>query len=494
MQKNHLNISRNKINKWTTVVLFIMCVTLLVFSYKGLNPVDRWYAWFRAILWCELGVLIINTVLNYFLDGIMHKVSQYKVAEPCPFLTYEQCPFDDEKKCEYERSTCLLRQRNQNKNTSKIWVYVLFVVALGVIFWAILTNPAIAKDDADWLTILQMASLPICTSVIAAILVSWIIDIPSRIKEEKSFFIDVLTSNDYLLKALDENKLTDLRLRAIKHMHKRDYPKMADGLIEVDAKVCDMLKMPYYINYSQSMYVTVAEDNPNMYVKKVKVAFTAQNPYGDKKPIRMNIGMGNNLSFENDDISETKAKELFRLKDFKISFDNNDKEWDISSCIKLGVKKSKIEGLEYNGIVAMMYQDTSNPPLTYNIIKELKSAENQSGYTHIEGMDNPTLMLEFIGKIHVKFEYEVRVPSDDNVFTKRLKYPARNFHLDYAVDDKISDISLVGQMIGTIIDQKNVIITIQPNGKQITLNTHDWLLPKNGAVVIHGRKQNNDKK
>ena len=202
----------------------------------------------------------------------------------------------------------------------------------------------------------------------------------------------------------------------------------------------------------------------------------------------MDIGMGNNLSFANDDISIEHAEKLFKLIDYKISFDGEDKEWDIRPYIRLGVKKIIIEGLAYNGIVAMTLQESLTSPLTSDMIKEQKTIQDRKDYALIEDIDKPSLMLEFAGKIHVKFEYEVYVPEDDNVFTKRLKYPARNFHLDYAIDDKLTDISLVGQMIGTIIDQKNVIITIQPNGKQITMNTHDWLLPKNGAVVVHGSK------
>lgn len=488
MQKNILNISRKGINIGTTLLLSVMCIVLLVFSYTGLDPVDIWYKWFRGILWGELGVLAVHAILSYFLDGIIHKITKYRVSDPCPHLIYEQCPYNNENECEHEKSTCLLRQRKQKKSVLKPFVFVLFVVAIGIIVWSILDDPTITKENVDWLIVFLKVALPISTSVIAAILVSWIIDIPSRIMEEKSFFIDVITSNDYLLKALDENKLTELHSQAIRHMHKRDYPKMADGLIEVDEKICNMLKMPYYINYNQSMYVTSDSDNPGVLKKRVKVAFTAQNPYGTKRPIQMDIGMGNNLSFANDDISIEHAEKLFKLIDYKISFDGEDKEWDIRPYIRLGVKKIIIEGLAYNGIVAMTLQESLTSPLTSDMIKEQKTIQDRKDYALIEDIDKPSLMLEFAGKIHVKFEYEVYVPEDDNVFTKRLKYPARNFHLDYAIDDKFTDISLVGQMIGTIIDQKNVIITIQPNGKQITMNTHDWLLPKNGAVVVHGSK------
>lgn len=492
--KNILNISRKGINISTTIVLFVMCVLLLLLSYNGLNPIDKWYGWYRGILWGELGVLIVHTILNYFLDGIIQKISRYRVADPCPHLLYEQCPFDDEKKCEYEKSTCLIRQRRQNKRTSRPFVYILLFVAVVFIFWSIMDDPTVVKEDTNWLTILLKVSLPISTSVIAAVLVSWIIDIPSRIMEEKSFFIEVLTSNDYIYKALDEKKLTELRLQAIRHIHNRYYPKMAEGLIEVDDKICEMLKMPYFINYYQSLYVAKDKEDPNAFAKTVKVAFTAQNPYGKEKPIRMNLGMGNYLNFKDDVISEANASKLFRLKSFEISFEEEDKKWDIHDYIRLGYKRSKVEGLSYNGIVMIATQKALNEPISYEFLKGGGSVLDSKKYELIADDDNPELLVEFVGKIHVEFEYTVTIPKEDNVFTKRLKYPARNFHMDYALDDEISNISLVGQMIGTVIDQNDVIISTQPNGKQITMNTHDWLLPKNGAVVVHVVRQNNEKK
>ena len=114
MQKNILNISRKGINIGTTLLLSVMCIVLLVFSYTGLDPVDIWYKWFRGILWGELGVLAVHAILSYFLDGIIHKITQYRVSDPCPHLIYEQCPYNNENECEHEKSTCLLRQRKQS--------------------------------------------------------------------------------------------------------------------------------------------------------------------------------------------------------------------------------------------------------------------------------------------------------------------------------------------------------------------------------------------
>lgn len=53
------------------------------------------------------------------------------------------------------------------------------------------------------------------------------------------------------------------------------------------------------------------------------------------------------------------------------------------------------------------------------------------------------------------------------------------------INGLVDGYTVVGQMMGTLIDQQDVSTNLSSDHKRITMRTHDWLLPKNGAVVVH---------
>ena len=79
---------------------------------------------------------------------------------------------------------------------------------------------------------------------------------PDRLifKIKKAIFVDILTSYDYL-KTMDEERLTNLRKRVTRQLHVKDFPHMAEGLIDLDERFCKMLKHPYFSEYSQIVNV-----------------------------------------------------------------------------------------------------------------------------------------------------------------------------------------------------------------------------------------------
>ena len=76
------------------------------------------------------------------------------------------------------------------------------------------------------------------------------------------------------------------------------------------------------------------------------------------------------------------------------------------------------------------------------------------------------------------------MPISDISYTKRLRYPAKYFDLDYTLSEDI-DFTVVGQLMGTLMDQPDVTINVSDSKKSIKMHTHNWLLPKNGAVIVH---------
>ncbi|MDO5394484.1 MAG: hypothetical protein Q4F07_00820, partial [Bacteroidales bacterium] len=97
------------------------------------------------------------------------------------------------------------------------------------------------------------------------------------------------------------------------------------------------------------------------------------------------------------------------------------------------------------------------------------------------------IRVEFDDNIEVEMRYKIVVPKNDPCFTKRLQHPVKNFRLDYAFNG--DDVELFGQIFGTELKQNDIEIRYTDNS--ISLETFDWLLPDNGAMVVMLKKQNN---
>jgi hypothetical protein len=47
---------------------------------------------------------------------------------------------------------------------------------------------------------------------------------------------------------------------------------------------------------------------------------------------------------------------------------------------------------------------------------------------------------------------------------------------------------LLGQLFGTLVDQSRVSINISKEKNMLSIESHDWLLPKSGAFVVMSKK------
>lgn len=459
-------------------------------------------------LLCLLSLFFINFWFNLLVCKLMKTCT---IREKCPYFKKEDCPYGDISECKYDTSNCYAFSEVKHISKYTITVIILLVVSLIATICCEFAEEIAAFfyiNNSHVLTASLKIIQPIANSIIAAIFMSWLIDIPGRMREYKKYFIDLLTSEDYL-KFMSESQLTRLRSRVTWFMHVKDYPKMPEGLIAIDEKICRMLKKPYYANYSQSMVISEKEDTfmyhdekqdeckskekKKVFAKEVSVVYTAMNPYGKNKAIKMNIGVGNNLLFP-DNVSNELIRNMFQIKKFSIIIGEDKHECDLIPYIGLGYTREKIEGLKYNGKVIVMskkFEGNEDNPLTIEqLLVEKDHTDNNSEDYEIPCKDikdrkKNGLFISFTGKIHIQLKYTVIVPQNDHTFTKRLNYPARNFHLDYCLDESIKNLSVEGQIIGTIIDQEDVITELTNNDKRICLRTQNWLLEKNGAVIVH---------
>lgn len=227
----------------------------------------------------------------------------------------------------------------------------------------------------------------------------------------------------------------------------------------------------------------------------------------------MDIGFANSLKFKNDEISEQEAKNLFVLSKMLVKVGKEEKEVDLSKELILTVQSKKEEGLIYNGkIIARLKENSKDRP--YNLENyvpradnsvsttpvtpsgcsgenerpdEMISAEerkNSKGTYELNEKAENYLYVQFADKIRVFLEYIVVVPVEDNSYTKRLRYPVKYYNLDYKLEENVQ-FTLAGQIMGTLIDQGDVATDIDKKKKRISLKTRNWLLPKNGVVIVH---------
>lgn len=251
---------------------------------------------------------------------------QRRKLEPCPAESREQCKFGLEDECNYDKKDCFLKkEREHKKKRDKTRLKVIIFIAIGVILFlssSILENLKGIQNEAvtdliikNLVTILSGVSI----SIIAGAILTFIIDIPSKLKEYETSFLNALSSNNYL-KSLDEAKLIQLRKDTTEQLHAKNAPFMATGLIDIDQRICDLLKQPYYTRYRQSVICSdIANDSDYVY-KEHMVDYCLKNPYGKNKEAVEYIGFSNLILKKNGDVNDF----ISHLKiEYKI--DDNDK-------------------------------------------------------------------------------------------------------------------------------------------------------------------------
>lgn len=156
------------------------------------------------------------------------------------------------------RKIAFKKEREHKKKRDKTRLKVTLFIVIGVLLFLISSILEGVKEmqSLAWadliiknlVTILSGVSI----SIIAGAILTYIIDIPSKLKEYETSFLNALSSNNYL-KSLDESKLIQLRKDTTEQLHAKNAPFMATGLIDIDQRICDLLKQPYYTRYRQSV-------------------------------------------------------------------------------------------------------------------------------------------------------------------------------------------------------------------------------------------------
>lgn len=380
--------------------------------------------------------------------GLFDK-SKKSETRTCNFTNLSECPYASVDECKFNKKNCFRKKKAPIFTITTLKILVVILVGLLIALVSIYLD---ANVKFTWSHLVFGALSSIAVSLIAGAVLAWMIDIPSKLKEYENSIVNALVSNNYL-KSLDEERLTQLRKDVTEQLHKVNVPCMARGLIDIDQKICNLLKQPYYTRYRQIVVCKKDEVN-GVIVKHHTIDYKLINPYSVNSKATEYISIANLVLSNGKDNMKDKAITDVRIR----CIIDDGQAQNLSSEIEFD--SSSVDSRE-----------------TFYDTKVELVAKNDS----YKG-DKKGLKIEFDKSLEVKMSYDIVVDKDDISFTKRLRHPAKNFRLDYTFETT-SPIKIFGQLFGTELKQSDFLIRY-PLPNSVSLESFEWLLPDNGAIVV----------
>ena len=380
--------------------------------------------------------------------GLFDK-SKKSETRTCNFTNLSECPYASVDECKFNKKNCFRKKKAPIFTFTTLKILVVILVGLLITLVSIYLD-ANVKFTGSHLVFGALSSIAV--SLIAGAVLAWMIYIPSKLKEYENSIVNALVSNNYL-KSLDEERLTQLRKDVTEQLHKVNVPCMARGLIDIDQKICNLLKQPYYTRYRQTVVCKKDEEN-GVIVKHHTIDYKLINPYSVNSKATEYISIANLVLSNGKDNMKDKAITDVRIR----------------CIIDDGQAKNLSSEIEFDS------SSVDSRETFYDTKVELV-AKNDS----YKG-DKKGLKIEFDKSLEVKMSYDIVVDKDDISFTKRLRHPAKNFRLDYTFETT-SPIKIFGQLFGTELKQSDFLIRY-PLPNSVSLESFEWLLPDNGAIVV----------
>lgn len=380
--------------------------------------------------------------------GIFDK-SKKSETRSCNFTNLSECPYSSVDDCKFNKKNCFRKKKAPFFNVTNLKILVVILVGLLITLVSIYFD---AKVEFTGSHLIFGALSSIAVSLIAGAVLAWLIDIPSKLKEYENSIVNALVSNNYL-KSLNEERLTQLRKDVTEQLHKVNVPCMARGLIDIDQKICNLLKQPYYTRYRQTVVCKKDEVN-NVIVKHHTIDYKLINPYSVNSKATEYISIANLVLANGKDNMKNKAITDVRIR----CIIDDGQSQDLSD--EIDFESSSVDSRE-------TFYDTK--------VEMIAKNDSYKG-------DKKGLKMVFDKSLEIKMSYEIVVDKDDISFTKRLRHPAKNFRLDYTFETT-SPIKIFGQLFGTELKQSDFLIRY-PLPNSVSLESFEWLLPDNGAIVV----------
>lgn len=374
------------------------------------------------------------------------------LKESCSYNSSSECPYSDRPdKCIYNKKSCILDDKRIISKTTLLLYITLFCCLCIFLLSLYLSSNKCFEFTGSYLIYSFMSGLSL--SIITGTVITLVIDIPSRLQEYEGAFINALSSNSYL-KKLDENRLSNLRKDITLRLHDSAAPCMARGLINIDQRICELLRKPYYSRYRQSIICTNIDGDEKYIIKENTISYKLINPYSINKEVTEYIRITNLVILDDNDDETIKKNSLYD--------------------IKLICKIDDNETIDYSQDIILRCDKLDKKVEFYNAKAYIDSKSRHDDDSH-------GIRINFKKSISVQINYKIKVAKADTCFTKRLQHPAKNFRLDYAYNE--NGVKLFGQIFGTELKQSDFTIQYVTDNI-ISLEAFEFLLPDNGAIVV----------
>ena len=283
---------------------------------------------------------------------------------------------------------------------------------------------------------LKNVSNSISQALISGLLITFIINIPDMFAYFQKVLYKTITSDEYLSElTIDEvkdlkNKCTTLISNSVPHM--------AEGLLDLEYKIVEYYKSPYYENYST--FVKCTKEGGYL-VKDITTEYTLINPLANNGNIDAVIG----LDFFYCKDGDGRAPVLLEF----IIQEGNEKK-DILNDTQ-------------------MYETTITTEGAYNTKATIVNKNTQEKYK---------ITLNSVSK-NVKLRYKSYAPISDRTYVSILRYPTNNYKMVFY--NPKNDLSFSGDFIGPLLTDDHIMINQQEG--LISIDCTTWCLPGDGITI-----------
>ena len=147
-----------------------------------------------------------------------------------------------ENKTSYPQNSCCYEIKRRWKCLKNCFSDFFSNGVLWLIIFALISAAVLYFNETKWDVPLVSS---ICASIISGVIVTLTINLRAQFNDMKDLIIDSFSDDKYLYK-LSEEKLQELRERALEILKKKEYPNMQKGLVQKEQKVFDAIVNPYY--------------------------------------------------------------------------------------------------------------------------------------------------------------------------------------------------------------------------------------------------------
>lgn len=354
-----------------------------------------------------------------------------------------------------------------------------------------------------WLESLLNIIVALSASALAGAFITTVLDLPEVVDGFRQVILDAFTSDSYI-NLLPKEKLEDIRVQTLRRIHK-DSSTMPEDFIDIDSTLEALVDKPYYQFFNENVntgkrksYKDCVEDmskykqksgsqdsasldniSGEYFIRESVLEYELVNPLKTADAI-VDIAIKKSTDLRRD----VSIKDMFILTQCEIALDDM-APVSINPVIKYRTKKGNMasdpQTMTYNSLLSLASPLEGVDEISVGNIDKLKDIK-ETKYEENTSSVYSTMNIRFNKRLKVRMEYKQIIPSNDNHYTRRMRYASKEYLVHFSCED---DYRVHGQVLGTLIDQKKISISQnERNPKEVLIHCRSWLLPGNGTFIV----------